>query len=62
MSDQQNHQKDERPGGEEPVTLEVLSDTASRFLADPEAEAADEDDLPDDRSGVEVPQDGDPGR
>ena len=62
MSDPQNPQADDRPTGEEPVTLEVLSDTASRFLADPEADAIDEDDLPDDRSGVEVPQDGDPGR
>jgi len=56
---------DERDGGEfgeteadreMPSAIEHLSETAQRFLTDPE------EDAPDDASGVEVPQDGDPGR
>ena len=47
---------------EHPDVLEELSDTAQRFLTDPDLDAANERDLPDDATGEEVPQDGDPGR
>ena len=43
---------------EMPSAIEHLSGTAERFLNDPEEDAVGDDDA----SGVEVPQDGDPGR
>jgi hypothetical protein len=54
---------DDRPDpDEQPAVLDALSDTAQRFLNDPETDAAEGRDLPDDETGEEVPQDGDPGR
>jgi hypothetical protein len=46
----------------QPGILNTLSETAQRFLSDPENDAAAGRDLPDDASGEEPPQDGDPGR
>jgi hypothetical protein len=47
---------------DEPTILNTLSDTAQRFLDDPEVDVATGRDLPDDASGEEPPQDGDPAR
>jgi hypothetical protein len=47
---------------ETPDALDTLSETAQRFLQDPDMDAVRGSDLPDDASGEEPPQDGDPGR
>jgi hypothetical protein len=48
--------------GEQPGVLNTLSETAQKFLGDPETDAAVSADLPDDASGEEPAQDGDPTR
>ena len=47
---------------EQPGILNTLSETAQRFLGDSETGVAAGRDLPDDASGEEPPQDGDPAR
>ena len=47
---------------DEPSIMNTLSETAQRFLDDPEVDVATGRDLPDDASGEEPPQDGDPAR
>jgi hypothetical protein len=53
---------DDRLDQDTPDVLDTLSETAQRFLQDPDMDAARGSDLPDDASGEEPPQDGDPGR
>jgi len=69
MSDEQEHPgglaadaDQEYLDGEQPGVLNTLSETAQKFLDDPQVDAATGGDLPDDASGEEPPQDGDPGR
>lgn len=56
-----DHGREDDPLEEQSV-LGTLSDAARTVFDDPDADASAEEDLPDDRTGVEVPQDGDPGR
>jgi hypothetical protein len=69
MSDEQNDTDGLAPDadrqeidGEQPGVLNTLSETAQKFLDDPGTDAAAGRDLPDDASGEEPPQDGDPAR
>jgi hypothetical protein len=54
--------EEERLDKETPSALNTLSETAQKFLDDPETVAASNRDLPDDATGEEPPQDGDPAR
>jgi hypothetical protein len=47
---------------DQPDVLGTLSETAQRFIDDPDIDTAQGRDLPDDASGEEPPQDGDPAR
>ena len=55
----------EKPDGseqDEPTLMGTLGRTVRGFIPDPDADAAMGRDTPDDATGEEVPQDGDPGR
>jgi hypothetical protein len=54
--------EEERLDRETPDALDNLSATAQRFLRDPDMDAVSGADLPDDATGEEPPQDGDPAR
>lgn len=54
--------EEKRLDQETPDALNTLSETARQFLNDPDMDAVRGSDLPDDASGEEPPQDGDPGR
>ncbi len=59
MSDHEQHEHADRDGEERnPSILDTLSEAVLGTAGGPETDA----DVPDDASGVEVPQDGDPGR
>jgi hypothetical protein len=64
MSDHENQEPaaDAGAADHQPDVLDTLSETAQRFLGDSDLDAAEGRDLPDDETGEEVPQDGDPGR
>lgn len=61
--DEREQMPEDRSGlRDDDSVLNALSGTAQRFLQDPDARVAENQDLPDDESGVEVPQDGSPDR
>lgn len=61
-ADEAAEAEERRLDQETPDALNTLSETAQRFLRDPEIDVVTGADLPDDATGDQPPQDGDPGR